>query len=153
LTFHDLRCRLKPYCETVVDTFMVEIECPHCDEDIELDDDDFGLFECPYCEEEFEWESDDEFERVVVDGSSILSREIFRVALIVCVIGFFVSLILVAYFANMDDDTPSEDAVYGAHPGFNGAEGTCGAYLFAACALIFLFASLFPFIGFWFRRG
>ena len=89
----------------------------------------------------------------MVDGSSILSREIFRVALIVCVIGFFVSLILVAYFANMDDDTPSEDAVYGAHPGFNGAEGTCGAYLFAACALIFLFASLFPFIGFWFRRG
>jgi hypothetical protein len=34
---------------------MVEIECPHCDEGIELDDDDFGLFECPFCEEEFEW--------------------------------------------------------------------------------------------------
>ena len=131
---------------------MVEVECPHCDEDIELDDDDFGLFECPYCEEEFEWGSDGEFERVVVDGSSILSREIFRVALIVCVIGFFVSLILVAYFANMDDDTPSEEAVYGAHPGF-GSGGLCGTIVFAACALIFLFASLFPFIGFWFRRG
>jgi len=39
---------------------MVEVECPHCDEDIELDDDDFGLFECPYCEEEFEWENDDD---------------------------------------------------------------------------------------------
>ena len=34
---------------------MVEIECPHCDEDIELDDDELGLFECSYCEEEFEW--------------------------------------------------------------------------------------------------
>jgi hypothetical protein len=33
---------------------MVEIECPHCGEGIELDDDDFGLFECPFCEEEFE---------------------------------------------------------------------------------------------------
>ena len=66
-----------------------------------------------YCEEEFEWESDGEFEEVVVDSGSILSREIFRVALIVyCVIGFFVSLILVAYFANMDDDTPSEDVSY-----------------------------------------
>ena len=37
---------------------MVEIECPHCDEGIELDDDAFGLFECPFCEEEFEWESE-----------------------------------------------------------------------------------------------
>ena len=37
---------------------MVEIECPHCDEDIELDDDEFGLFECPYCEEEFLWEQE-----------------------------------------------------------------------------------------------
>jgi len=37
---------------------MVEVECPHCDEDIELDDDDFGLFECPHCEEEFEWEQE-----------------------------------------------------------------------------------------------
>ena len=35
---------------------LVEIECPHCEEDIELDDDEFGLFECPYCEEEFLWE-------------------------------------------------------------------------------------------------
>ena len=37
---------------------MVEIECPHCDEDIELDDDEFGLFECPDCEEEFLWEQE-----------------------------------------------------------------------------------------------
>jgi len=37
---------------------MVEIECPHCDEDIELDDDEFGLFECPYCENEFLWEQE-----------------------------------------------------------------------------------------------
>ena len=131
---------------------MVMIQCPHCDEDIELDDDDFGLFECPHCEEEFEWESDGEFERVVVDGNSIFSREIFRVALILCVIGFFVSLILVAYFANMDDDNPSSGEVYGAHPGY-GSEGSCGTLVFAVCALIFLFASLFPFIGFWFRRG
>mgnify|MGYP001198007296 FL=1 len=34
---------------------MVEIECPHCDEIVELDDDDFGQYECPHCEEEFEW--------------------------------------------------------------------------------------------------
>ncbi|MFB1005841.1 MAG: hypothetical protein QMC59_05095 [Candidatus Poseidoniaceae archaeon] len=34
---------------------MVEIKCPHCDEAIELDDGDLGLFECPLCQEDFEW--------------------------------------------------------------------------------------------------
>ena len=43
---------------------MVEIECPHCDEDIELDDDDFGLFKCPHCEDEFSWDNDDEDDEV-----------------------------------------------------------------------------------------
>jgi len=34
---------------------MVVIECPHCDEDIEMDDDAHGLFACPYCDNEYEW--------------------------------------------------------------------------------------------------
>jgi hypothetical protein len=34
---------------------MVLIECPHCEEHIELDDDAAGLFSCPHCEGEFEW--------------------------------------------------------------------------------------------------
>lgn len=34
---------------------MVEIECPHCGEGIELDDGDLGFFECPLCQEDFEW--------------------------------------------------------------------------------------------------
>ena len=33
---------------------MVVIECPHCSEDIEMDDGAYGLFECPYCEGEYE---------------------------------------------------------------------------------------------------
>ena len=33
---------------------MVEILCPHCDEEIELDDDAQGEFSCPYCDGEFE---------------------------------------------------------------------------------------------------
>lgn len=36
---------------------MVEIQCPHCEKDIELEDDSFGLFDCPYCDEEIEYES------------------------------------------------------------------------------------------------
>ena len=34
---------------------MVEIECPHCEEEIALDDDASGDFVCPYCGGEFEW--------------------------------------------------------------------------------------------------
>ena len=44
---------------------MVVIECPYCEEDIELDDDAFGLFECPYCDQEFEWGMDEEETEVV----------------------------------------------------------------------------------------
>ena len=39
---------------------MVEILCPHCEEEIELEDDAKGEFACPYCEGEFEWGMDDE---------------------------------------------------------------------------------------------
>jgi len=34
---------------------MVEILCPHCEEEIELDDDAYGDFSCPHCDGEFEW--------------------------------------------------------------------------------------------------
>jgi len=34
---------------------MVEILCPHCEEEIELEDDAHGEFSCPYCDGEFEW--------------------------------------------------------------------------------------------------
>ena len=34
---------------------MVVIQCPHCEEEVELDDDAFGEFQCPHCEGEFEW--------------------------------------------------------------------------------------------------
>ena len=39
---------------------MVEILCPHCDEEIGLDDDASGEFGCPHCEGEFEWNTEPE---------------------------------------------------------------------------------------------
>ena len=35
---------------------MVEILCPHCDEEIELDDGVIGEFSCPHCDEDFTWD-------------------------------------------------------------------------------------------------
>ncbi|MDE0869609.1 MAG: hypothetical protein OSA21_04785 [Candidatus Poseidoniaceae archaeon] len=34
---------------------MVEILCPHCNEEIGLDDDANGEFSCPHCDEDFTW--------------------------------------------------------------------------------------------------
>ena len=47
---------------------MVEILCPHCEGEIELDDDASGEFACPLCDGEFEWnvEEDESFDDAVV---------------------------------------------------------------------------------------
>ena len=37
---------------------MVEILCPHCEEEIALDDDASGEFVCPHCDGEFEWNTE-----------------------------------------------------------------------------------------------
>ena len=37
---------------------MVEILCPHCDEEIGLDDDAVDEFSCPYCDKDFSWDGD-----------------------------------------------------------------------------------------------
>ena len=39
---------------------MVEILCPHCEGEIELEDDASGEFACPLCDGEFEWNVDEE---------------------------------------------------------------------------------------------
>ena len=53
--------------------FMVEILCPHCEEEIELDDDAKGEFACPYCEGEFEWGMDEveELDSLMAEMESI----------------------------------------------------------------------------------
>ena len=47
---------LKPYLNAMTGSAMVAIQCPHCGEDVELEDGASGLFECPYCKNEFEFE-------------------------------------------------------------------------------------------------
>jgi hypothetical protein len=47
---------LKPYPNAMTGSTMVEILCPHCEEEIGLDDDAVGEFCCPYCDEDFTWD-------------------------------------------------------------------------------------------------
>ncbi|MGB1365572.1 MAG: hypothetical protein ACPH9F_06370 [Candidatus Poseidoniaceae archaeon] len=63
---------------------MVLIECPHCEEHIELDDDAAGLFACPHCDGEFEWGekesgSDAIREYASTDHDHFLSRPATRI--------------------------------------------------------------------------
>ena len=51
---------------------MVEILCPHCEGEIELDDDASGEFECPLCGGEFEWNMDGDDSYDVEDYSDDL---------------------------------------------------------------------------------
>ena len=38
---------------------MVVIQCPHCEEDIELDDGASGFFDCPYCDNEISFSANE----------------------------------------------------------------------------------------------
>lgn len=58
--FENVSGRLNLYLVTGLGGSMVEILCPHCDEEIELDDDASGTFACPFCEGEFEWNLEEE---------------------------------------------------------------------------------------------
>ena len=53
---------------------MVVIECPHCDEELEMDDDAYGLFECPYCGNDYEWGEKPKSTRKKTTGSLNLSK-------------------------------------------------------------------------------
>tara|TARA_B110001452_G_scaffold266126_1_gene272207 strand:+ start:32 stop:835 length:804 start_codon:yes stop_codon:yes gene_type:complete len=58
---------------------MVEILCPHCDEEIALEDDASGEFECPFCEGEFEWNIDPEMDtsqKANREGGSVVDHPI-----------------------------------------------------------------------------
>jgi endogenous inhibitor of DNA gyrase (YacG/DUF329 family) len=49
---------LKPYPNAITGSTMVVIQCPHCGEDVELEDGASGLFDCPYCNKDFAWNGD-----------------------------------------------------------------------------------------------
>jgi len=52
---------------------MVQILCPHCEEEIELDDNASGEFACPHCNGEFEWNVQSEIEQLGEEDSVLLS--------------------------------------------------------------------------------
>ena len=50
---------------------MVDILCPHCEEEIGLDDDASGEFSCPFCEGEFEWNMQPQMQGMAYEGRPV----------------------------------------------------------------------------------
>ena len=69
---------------------MVVIQCPHCEEDIELEDDVYGLFDCPLCDEEFIWEDDDNDEDVSNEYEDNFSPVDAMVKMVGKIVGVFI---------------------------------------------------------------
>lgn len=78
---------------------MVEILCPHCEGEIELDDDASGEFECPLCGGEFEWnmDGDDSYEANTYSDDVIITTEFREMSAVpkVAGIAFCVWMVLV----------------------------------------------------------
>ena len=71
---------------------MGDIQCPHCEEDIELEEGEYGLFECPYCDEEFSWSNQKKWSlKNILKWTNI-------VAVVIFVIGLVLFLIMLVYF-------------------------------------------------------
>ena len=78
---------------------MVEILCPHCEGEIELDDDASGEFECPLCDGEFEWnmDGDDSYQDSNYPNDAIITTDFREMSAVpkVAGIAFCVWMVLV----------------------------------------------------------
>ena len=72
---------------------MVDILCPHCDEEIGLDDDAVGEFSCPLCDEDFTWDglSDDG------DSAGILDKNSFLIGFLIPNLFVIIAFVVGAY--------------------------------------------------------
>ena len=86
-------CQIKEFAN------MVEILCPHCEGEIELDDDASGEFECPLCGGEFEWnmDGDDSYEASTYPNDAIITTDFREMSAVpkVAGIAFCVWMVLV----------------------------------------------------------
>jgi len=82
---------------------MPTIQCPHCDDEIALDEGQHGLFDCPHCDKEFEWNT----------NSIAPPTTMTVVFVILALISGFVTLSLVLpSSADSDSSSESNDPCY-----------------------------------------
>tara|TARA_B110001452_G_scaffold251264_1_gene240185 strand:- start:402 stop:1205 length:804 start_codon:yes stop_codon:yes gene_type:complete len=106
---------------------MVEILCPHCEEEIALDDDASGEFSCPHCDGDFEWNVDEEDSSGYLNGFTFDASSIKPIAVVQgAIVGISFIVLLMCFTADPlytlsieDDewlysaDTMTADDIYG----------------------------------------
>lgn len=103
---------------------MPVVQCPHCVQDVELEDGSFGLFECPYCDEEFEFELEYEpkyksFNDLITDDLIPKSNSNLPLKLGICL--FFGSALIILFgilsISNTSDDYDNTSTTCKSHYG------------------------------------
>ena len=80
---------------------MVEILCPHCEGEIELEDDASGEFACPLCDGEFEWNVDEEDSSGALNGFSFDASSIKPIAVVQgAIVGISFIVVLMCFTAD-----------------------------------------------------
>ena len=110
---------------------MLEVECPHCEMDVALDDDEYGVFICPHCDIEFEWENPpserEDIEIELTSFSEVFS--LWMLTIVWCGISFFVAGFVVSdilYKFETEDWHPTDAVVLDSWvvEGYDEASGT-----------------------------
>ena len=86
---------------------MVELLCPHCDENVELPDGDYGVYSCPHCDVEFDYEED-----VLLVGMPTKFDEVTMKEILYSWRGFFIGLGISSFWV-----IPSTMSIEGAYYG------------------------------------
>ena len=86
---------------------MVEIQCPHCEKDIELEDGLYGAFDCPYCNNEFVWEDNENGEQTAnyqigkFEPMPLGFKIVFLIIPVLAIVIIIISLFLIVVFGGV----------------------------------------------------
>tara|TARA_B110000483_G_C17901095_1_gene429306 strand:- start:201 stop:452 length:252 start_codon:yes stop_codon:yes gene_type:complete len=78
---------------------MVVIPCPLCKGNVELDDDDFGLFTCPHCDKEFNWKEEDL--NALIKARKFWPRLLFRGIIVMAILFGAIWFVVYQYAVGM----------------------------------------------------
>lgn len=126
---------------------MVEVQCPHCDKNIELGHGESGLFHCPYCDGEFEYESTTSQGEVFEVNHSLNSTSKTGLVLLIVSLGALLAGLVLfkgAYGDFNDTSTECDEPIWVDNWGSDRGCETEGDYGFQSfcCGIILIFVGI-----------
>ena len=131
--------RLNPYRRAIINRTMVETQCPHCEEDVELEDGGSRIFDCPHCNNEFE----------SIDTLTNISYRPKKVVLVLLIITLLFAIISGGLYSDSireseecDDCDLEESLVTSAGDAFGNSISAMFSYFFLMFSGVFLFIAI-----------